>query len=330
MKVYRTPDARFAAIPDFDHPVHYVEVDALDDLDGVDTLRLAYVEAGPADGPVTLLLHGEPSWSFLWRHVVPPLVEAGHRVVAPDLIGFGRSDKPQALEDYSYARQERWLEQAVLERLNLSEITMVCHDWGGLLGFRLLAFHPERFARVVATNTGFPDGEHRLPDAWWAFHDFVQRTPDLPIGFLVQGRDRGRDGTGRGGGVRGAVPRTGGEGRRPCLPRSHPADAGGPGHAASARRVVAVGPLPGAAADRLLRCGPDHARQRPGAAGQDSRCDRPAACISRRRRALPAGGRGPRACRRGGGVSVAEGGVRSAAADRDDPLHRPHEQHRPP
>lgn len=183
MKVLRTPDDRFTALPGFDYPPRYVEVAAGDGQ----ALRVAYVEAGPPDGPVTLLLHGEPSWSYLYRHVIPVLAAAGHRVVAPDLVGFGRSDKPAELADYSYAAHEQWLREALFERLDLTGITLVCQDWGGLLGLRLVAFHPERFARVVAANTGFPDGEHRLPEAWWRFHDFVMRTEDLPIGLLVQG-----------------------------------------------------------------------------------------------------------------------------------------------
>ncbi|HEV7207435.1 MAG TPA: haloalkane dehalogenase [Mycobacteriales bacterium] len=183
MQILRTPDERFADLPGFNYEPRYVEVAAGDGQ----RLRLGYVEAGPADGPVTVLLHGEPSWSYLYRHMIPVLAAAGHRVIAPDLIGFGRSDKPAALTDYSYAAHEEWLREALFDRLDLRGITLVCQDWGGLLGLRLVAFQPERFARVVAANTGFPDGEHRLPEVWWRFHDFVVRTEDLPVGFLVQG-----------------------------------------------------------------------------------------------------------------------------------------------
>jgi len=183
MQILRTPEERFAALLGFDYEPRYLQVAAGDHQ----RLRLAYVEAGPPDGPVTLLLHGEPSWSYLYRHMIPLLTAAGHRVIAPDLIGFGRSDKPAALTDYSYAAHEEWLREALFDHLDLRGITLVCQDWGGLLGLRLVAFHPERFARVVAANTGFPDGEHKLPEPWWRFHDFVARTEDLPVGFLVQG-----------------------------------------------------------------------------------------------------------------------------------------------
>jgi len=170
MEVLRTPDSCFAALPGYPYEPHYVEVDAGDGSG--QRLRIHYVE---------------PSWSYLYRHMIPVLVEAGMRVVAPDLVGFGRSDKPAALTDYTYERHEAWMREALLDVLALDDITLVCQDWGGLIGLRLVAFQSDRFARVVAANTGFPDGEHRLPEAWWRFHDFVQRTEDLPIGFLIQG-----------------------------------------------------------------------------------------------------------------------------------------------
>ncbi|MCW2498368.1 MAG: haloalkane dehalogenase [Frankiales bacterium] len=175
MDVLRTPDAAFAAVPDFPWEPRYAQTS--------DGLRMAYLDEG--SGPVVLLLHGEPSWSFLYRKLIPVLLEAGCRVVAPDLIGFGRSDKPAAVEDYSYAGHVEWLRSVLLDALDLTDITLVGQDWGGLLGLRLAAEHPDRFARIVAANTGLPDGRHRLPDAWWRFRDFVARTEDLPIGFLV-------------------------------------------------------------------------------------------------------------------------------------------------
>lgn len=176
MEILRTPEDRFADLPGFPYAPRYADTS--------DGLRMAYVDEG--SGPVVLLLHGEPSWSYLYRKMVPVLVDAGFRVVAPDLIGFGRSDKPTRLEDYTYARHVEWLRSVLLEGgLGLTGITLVCQDWGGLLGLRLLAEHPDRFAGVVATNTGLPDGRHRLPDPWWRFRDFVVRTEDLPIGFLV-------------------------------------------------------------------------------------------------------------------------------------------------
>jgi len=185
MQTLRTPDDRFADLPGFPYAPHYTETS--------DGLRMAYLDEGPADvdgAPVVLLLHGEPSWSYLYRTMVPVLVDAGFRCIAPDLIGFGRSDKPTAVEDYTYARHVEWLRSVLFAPasdggLDLTDVTLVCQDWGGLLGLRLVAEHPGRFARVCAANTGLPDGRHRLPDAWWRFRDFVVRTPDLPVGFLV-------------------------------------------------------------------------------------------------------------------------------------------------
>jgi haloalkane dehalogenase len=178
--ILRTPDDRFADLPDWPYRPRY--------LTASDGLRLAAVDEGPRDAPVVLLLHGEPSWSYLYRKMVPILLDAGLRVVAPDLVGFGRSDKPASVDDHTYERHVEWLRSALLDArgLDLREITLVCQDWGGLLGLRLLGEHPDRFARVVAANTGLPDGTFSLGEEWWAFHDFVARTDDLPVGLLVQ------------------------------------------------------------------------------------------------------------------------------------------------
>ncbi|MCW2543000.1 MAG: haloalkane dehalogenase [Frankiales bacterium] len=175
MKVLRTPAERFAGLPDFPWQPR--------DLETSDGLRMAVIDEGT--GPVVLMLHGEPSWSFLYRKMVQPFLDAGYRVVVPDLIGFGRSDKPAAVEDYTYARHIEWLRSVLFDVLDLSGITLICQDWGGLLGIRLAAEHPARFDNIVAANTGLPDGLHRLPDEWWQFRDFVMRTEDLPVGFLV-------------------------------------------------------------------------------------------------------------------------------------------------
>jgi haloalkane dehalogenase len=179
MDLLRTPEDRFESLPGWDFVPEYVDL-----TDGV---RVATASAGPADGAVVLLLHGEPSWSYLYRSMLPVLADAGLRAVAVDLVGFGRSDKPTRVEDHSYAAHVAWVAEAVLDRLELDDITLVCQDWGGLIGLRVLAEAPDRFARVVAANTGLPDGSVRLPEVWWRFHDFVQRTEDLPIGFLVDG-----------------------------------------------------------------------------------------------------------------------------------------------
>ena len=175
MDVLRTPDERFHSLPGWPYEPSYATTS--------DGLRTAYVDEG--SGPTVLLLHGEPSWGYLYRSMVPVLVEAGFRCVVPDLVGFGRSDKPAAVEDYTYARHVEWLRSVLFDALDLTDVTLVCQDWGGLLGLRLVAEHPQRFARVCAANTGLPDGTRRLPDAWWRFRDFVVRTDDLPIGSLV-------------------------------------------------------------------------------------------------------------------------------------------------
>jgi haloalkane dehalogenase len=153
MKTLRTPDERFEDLPGYAFAPHYCEVD---DGDG-GRLRIHHVDEGPRDGEVVLLLHGQPTWSFLYRKMIPILAEAGHRVIAPDLVGFGRSDKPASQDDYSYARHVAWFSRW-LETLDLERVTLFCQDWGGLVGLRLVAAYPERFARVIAANTALPDG----------------------------------------------------------------------------------------------------------------------------------------------------------------------------
>ena len=184
MEVLRTPDERFADLPAFPYPPRYVEV-ADGDGDG-GTLRLAYVEDGPADGATVLLLHGEPSWSFLYRRMIPVLTEAGLRVVAPDLVGFGRSDKPAEVADHSYARHVEWIRGLAFDALGLRGVTLVGQDWGGLIGLRLAAEHPDRFARVVAANTGLPTGDQPMPDVWLRFREVVRTAPALSVSRLVQ------------------------------------------------------------------------------------------------------------------------------------------------
>jgi haloalkane dehalogenase len=182
MQTYRTPDDRFAALDDFPWEPSYVDVP---DQDG-GTLRMAWVEAGPADGPVVLLLHGEPTWSYLYRHVIRVLVDAGMRVVAPDLVGFGRSDKPLATADHSFARHVEWVRSLVVDELDLTDMTLVGQDWGGLIGLRLAAENPSRFARIVAANTGLPTGDFDMPEIWWEFRRAVESAPALDIGRFVE------------------------------------------------------------------------------------------------------------------------------------------------
>ena len=181
MRVLRTAEERFAALPGFGYEPRYAEVGG-----GGDSLRLAYVEAGPPDGEPVLLLHGEPSWSFLYRKVIPVLAGAGLRAIAPDLIGFGRSDKPAEIADHTYARHVEWIRAFAFDVLGLRGVTLVGQDWGGLIGLRLAAEHPGRFARVVAANTGLPTGDQPMPEVWLRFREVVRTAPDLSVSRLVQ------------------------------------------------------------------------------------------------------------------------------------------------
>lgn len=183
MDVLRTPEERFASLPGYDFEAHFAEIP---DGDG-GTLRVHFVDEGPAAGDVVLLLHGEPSWSFLYRKMIPTLVSAGFRVVAPDLVGFGRSDKPAQRSDYTYARHVAWMEAVVLGELALRDITLFGQDWGGLVGLRLAAEHEEAFARIVVGNTGLPTGDGPMSDAFLAWQTFSQEAPELPIGRIVAG-----------------------------------------------------------------------------------------------------------------------------------------------
>jgi haloalkane dehalogenase len=179
MKVLRTPDARFQNLPDFAFTPHYREIR---DADGT-TLRICTIDEGPRDAAPVLLLHGEPSWSFLYRRIIAKLAAAGHRVVAPDLIGFGRSDKPSEPDDYTYERYVRWMSDWLLA-LQLENITFFGQDWGGLIGLRLVAAYRERFARIVVANTGLPTGEG-FSEAFQRWLEFSQNAPVLPISGII-------------------------------------------------------------------------------------------------------------------------------------------------
>ncbi len=177
MRVLRTPPERFADLPDFGYVPRYADLGAV---------QLAYVEAGPPDGEPVLLLHGEPSWSFLYRKVIPVLADAGLRAIAADLIGFGRSGKPAEIGDHSYAGHVEWIRAFAFDHLDLHGVTLVGQDWGGLIGLRLVAEHPDRFARVVAANTGLPTGDRPMPDVWLRFREVVRTAPVLSVSRLVQ------------------------------------------------------------------------------------------------------------------------------------------------
>jgi haloalkane dehalogenase len=182
MEFLRTPDERFANLPDYPFAPHYVQVD---DTEG-GSLRMHYLDEGPADAPVVLMLHGEPSWSYLYRKMIPIVTAAGYRVIAPDLIGFGKSDKPTQRTDYTYQRHVDWV-RSLLQQLGLKDMTLVCQDWGGLIGLRLVGEHPDWFARVVAANTMLPTGDHHPGEAFLKWQAFSQKTPVFGTGFIVMG-----------------------------------------------------------------------------------------------------------------------------------------------
>jgi haloalkane dehalogenase len=182
MEVLRTPDERFAGLLGFPFQPHYMEVAAGDG----GTLRIQYLDEGPRDADPVLLIHGEPSWCYLYRKMIPAIVEAGHRAIAPDLVGFGRSDKPTRREDYTYQRHVDWM-RALIEALDLRNITLVGQDWGGLIGLRLAAEHEDRFARIVAANTFLPTGDQPPGEAFLRWQRFSQEVPEFRVGGIVKG-----------------------------------------------------------------------------------------------------------------------------------------------
>jgi haloalkane dehalogenase len=183
MKTLRTPDERFTGLPGFNFAPNYVEIA---DSEGA-TLRVHYVREGDPDAPVVLLMHGEPSWCYLYRTMIPVLADAGLQVIAPDLVGFGRSDKPSERSDYTFARHVEWMRELLFDRLHLRAVTLVCQDWGGLIGLRLVGEHPERFARVVAANTFLPTGDTNPGEAFFAWQRFSQEVDEFPTGVIVKG-----------------------------------------------------------------------------------------------------------------------------------------------
>lgn len=187
MQILRTPDERFVNLPGYGFVPHYIEIDAFES-GGTDStkLRLHYVDEGPRDGQVVLMMHGEPSWCYLYRKMIPIIAAAGHRAIAVDLVGFGRSDKPAQQSDYSYARHVGWINTFV-DTLDLQDITLVAQDWGGLVGLRLVAAQPDRFCRVVVGNTGLPEGGQEPPQEFKDWLAFSQSVPELPVGDIITG-----------------------------------------------------------------------------------------------------------------------------------------------
>ena len=183
MQTVRTPDDRFADLVGYPFAPNYAQVQA-DETDR-GTMRVHYLDEGPADAAPVLLMHGEPTWSYLYRHMIPVLVAAGHRVIAPDLVGFGRSDKPTEQGDHTYARHVGWMSELHFGHLGLRHITFFGQDWGGLIGLRLVAARPDRFTRVVVGNTGLPTGHGKPTEAFLAWQEFSQTTEEFPVGFII-------------------------------------------------------------------------------------------------------------------------------------------------
>jgi len=175
MDVLRTPDEAFAKIQDFPFVPNYVDVDGL---------RMHYVDDGPSDGATVLMLHGEPSWSYLYRKMIPVFTNSGYRAIAPDLIGFGKSDKPAEQSAYSYQAHVDWV-RTWIAALGLNNITLICQDWGSLIGLRIAGENPELFSRVVLSNGFLPTGEERVPKAFKMWQEFSQTTPVFDVGAIV-------------------------------------------------------------------------------------------------------------------------------------------------
>ncbi|MEM8606091.1 MAG: haloalkane dehalogenase [Myxococcota bacterium] len=183
MKTLRTPDECFENLPGYPFAPNYMDVSVEGDADTA--LRVHYLDEGPRDAPPVLLMHGEPSWSYLYRKMIPILVDAGFRALAPDLVGFGKSDKPVERSDYTYARHVGWM-RSWFDQLGLDGVTLVCQDWGGLIGLRLVAGTPERFARVITANTMMPTGDMDPGKAFKKWRAFSQEVPVFPVGEILQ------------------------------------------------------------------------------------------------------------------------------------------------
>lgn len=178
MKALRTPDSYFKGLPNYEFSPHYAETG--------EGLRLHYVDEGPKDGAVVIMMHGEPSWSYLYRHMIKAVAEAGFRVLAPDLIGFGRSDKPTEQSDYSYTRHVAWI-QNWFDQMDVKDAVLFCQDWGGLIGLRIVAENESRFAGVIAGNTFLPTGDRDPGEIFKKWQEFAKTVPEFPVGGIIRG-----------------------------------------------------------------------------------------------------------------------------------------------
>jgi len=178
MEFLTTPNRRFENLIDYPFEPNYAVIE--------NGLQMHYVEEGPRDGAVVLLLHGEPSWSFLYRKMIPIFAKAGYRTIAPDLIGFGKSSKPTQTSDYTYQRHIDWMKKFIQE-LGLEKINLFCQDWGGLIGLRIVGESPDLFQSVIAANTVLPTGDQKVPEVFQQWQTFSQIVPEFPVGLVLQG-----------------------------------------------------------------------------------------------------------------------------------------------
>jgi len=270
MKTLRTPDQQFAALPAYPFAPVYTDIT---DADGT-VLRMHHIDEGPAEAAPILCLHGEPTWSYLYRKMIPVFVEAGHRVVAPDLVGFGKSDKPTERADYTYQRHVDWLSDWLV-KTDLRGITLVCQDWGGLLGLRLVAAFPDRFARLVVANTALPTGDQPMSKAFEGWQEYSQTVPDFNAGRIVYGGTSQKITAADVDAYNAPFPDDtykAGARQFPMLVPSSPTDPAAPANRA-AWEVLKTLPIPvltAFGADDMIMAGVDRVFQRlmPGAAGQ--------------------------------------------------------------
>ena len=292
----RTPDELLEGLPDFPFSSSFREWDGL---------RLAHLDEG--EGPPVVFFHGEPTWSFLWRKVIPPVRDAGFRCIAPDLPGFGRSDKPIELDWYSYDRHVASV-APLLEELDVRDGTVVVHDWGGPIGLRLAVEHPDRIARIVILDTGLFTGHQKMSDAWIAFRNFVERTDDLPVGFLVKGACKQDPGDAVIAAYDAPYPNPDSKAGARAFPLMLPTSPEMPGAEAGQRVLEALRVRRAAQADPVGRLGPgadagDRRAVRGGARDRGQPRDR-------RRQPLPPGGRRPRDRPPDRGLAFGVGGLR--------------------